>query len=302
MRESYRFVLESCFGADWRDRKPDVQKELHRLRPALRELRRAYKTGKPDLAYRADIAAAYVLACVPLYIEQARETVRLANVLARPPGPAFRAVVFGAGPGPEAVALMRYLFADREYPGPLDVLLLDRASDGWADVRNRLMSCARSWYCQGRQATVRSDTLDFVSDVASARSCVGNADLVIFQNLGNELEYPELEILPRLPPAIMQRSFPLEQVAHGLKDGATMILSDQRSAGAKEWFDCEKRLEPLGTLTIGDGRVTLLDPVDFDPDPWRHLFDKVVSPPRDTEPLYARRNNEFQYLKLRRHR
>ncbi len=113
---------------------------LRELQPQVRALRQAYPRY-PVVFDSADrsVQAAYLLAYLPHYTELLYEVfVRIADITT----PA-RLSLFGSGPCPEVVGLLRYIQdCHPQHADALQVTTYDIAHDDWAWSRNKVVNRA----------------------------------------------------------------------------------------------------------------------------------------------------------------
>ena len=190
---------------------------LESLQPAVRQLRARYRSAHVLVDYR-HTASAYLLAYVPAYIRMAeRVLVRVLKGAAI--GPTLRVGIVGAGPAPEAVALVNYLRRAPRLCEHLDIHLFDVATGAWGPVRTALVDvgCRARW--PGTIDVAHHD-LDLArpSGVAAHRNVFASLDLIVVQNCLNE------DIARR--PAGMEN---LRELLSLLKPGASMAIADQHN-------------------------------------------------------------------------
>ena len=174
---------------------------LKQLRPSLKELRRKYKNYKSrniQIDYSGEIAEAYLLAYVPIYINQALKALRYA----------FER----AGREQPLVSNSRNL--------NLEFHLFDRQNSDWTQAREALLrlGCDERW-----RGDVDIHPREF--DLASSKSLVNhkeaisNLDLAMFQNFDNEIGNYSSASRQNVETTITE-------IAKNLRPGGRLIISD----------------------------------------------------------------------------
>jgi len=172
-------AARESFGADW---------STAALQPALIEMRKSYAaiTG-PDFS-RSEIRLAYALASHPYHAFMAYELFsQCVHVLKSQTPGKFSAVILGAGPGAEAIALIRVLAEKVPDLNHISLTLIDKES-GWTKTRRvTLEQTAQHWW-QG-QLTLNEVTADLSTDEGrqTAINSLVDVDLVVAQAVLTEI-------------------------------------------------------------------------------------------------------------------
>ena len=103
---------------------PQRRTALNQLKPALKELRRAYRRGIPPNFSSEEIRAAYALAYFPHHAVLASACFGAAGLAALGLEPGAEVLVLGAGPGPEVVGLVTAM-SRLDCATPLTIHLVD---------------------------------------------------------------------------------------------------------------------------------------------------------------------------------
>jgi predicted RNA-binding protein with RPS1 domain len=195
----------------------ELRSHVESLQPAVRQLRAGYRSSRVVVEYGAATNAyAYLLAYVPAYIRMAERV--FARVLNRSAvDRVLKVGLVGAGPAPEAVALVNHLRRSPRVCEHLNIHLFDIATSAWMPVRGGLLEVG----CEARwpgTINVAHHDLDLTrpSAVTPHREILADLDLIVVQNCLNE------DIARR--PAGMEN---LRELLSGLKPGASLAIADQ---------------------------------------------------------------------------
>ncbi len=271
IREIYERVARDVAGLEG----PARTATLKRLRPALHDLRSAYRNDNVCINYTPDAVAAYMLAYYPHHVFMTYQTMRdvpLAH------GSSLNVITFGGGPLPELVGLVCALDEARRLPDGLRVRTFDVSRSwrfGTSHALARQMASATKIY-------IHQSELDFTHFIPHPlRAFLGKADLVILQNCCNEMVASE-----NYHDNIMV-------LLEALSAGATLVLADQSdyNSTANAIADIEATIMQTGRYkairTFKASRKRWRSPfIDVPSDVSKHFFD-------DKELLRPRRNIAF---------
>jgi hypothetical protein len=225
-------VLETAraaFGSTW---------GVADLRPALKELRESYavKTG-PDFS-KPEIRLAYSLASHPYHALMSYEMFsQCAHLLKARRVTEFSATLLGAGPGAEAIALVRLLAAKMPDLEHITLTLVDKES-GWSNTRRTTIEkTSRRWW-QGK-LTVNEVTADLVTDDGreTAIGALKDADLVVAQAVLTEI-FDGQESVNLLA----------DVVNHFGSDSLLLLCDFTRMTGLDNWVAELDELESMRTV------------------------------------------------------
>jgi len=158
------------------------------LRPALRTLRRQHSSPESPDYSTSDARLAYALAYHPFHALMSYEVFcQFRDLLPCRDGRVFTAVILGAGPGAEAVALVRILSEISEPPSTIRLRLLDR-EPGWERTRAvTLEVTARRWFSGNLEIEHVTADLSTPEGRRIVREAMSDVDLVTAQAVVSEI-------------------------------------------------------------------------------------------------------------------
>jgi hypothetical protein len=225
-------ILETArgsFGQTW---------TVEELRPSLKELRESYslKTG-PDFS-NPMIRLAYSLASHPYHALMSYEMFsQCAHVLKARRVTEFSATLLGAGPGAEAIALVRLLAAKMPDLEHITLTLVDKES-GWSNTRRTTIEkTSRRWW-QGK-LTINEITADLATDEGreTAIEALKDVDLVVAQAVLTEI-FEGQESVHLLA----------DVVNHFGSDSLLLLCDFTRMTGLENWVAELDELESMRTV------------------------------------------------------
>ncbi len=183
----YDVALQAFVRLDGVESDQDLAASLNSLKEPLRELRRGYKGDRVRVQYERGSELAYLLAYVPASIRMAEQVI----VRTLAPGDVretLRLGIVGAGPAPEAVAMVNLLTATPTSCRRIELHLFDIATDEWQDVRRCLLDvgCVERWSGTIEPPHVHEVDLRSPGAFAQYRSLLQGLDYVLVQNCLNE--------------------------------------------------------------------------------------------------------------------
>lgn len=199
-RESmYSIALETFKRLDeGRIQADGVESALASFKEPLRFLRPAYGSDRVIVTYDLRSQLAYLLAYVPSYIRMAEDVIRR-SLSPRDVGESLRVGLVGAGPAPEAVAMVNLLLATHTPCTRLELHVFDVAEREWSEVRRWLLQvgCCERW---GGIVEVHEHVIDLGTLAAfrDHRPVLAELDLVMVQNCLNEAVASGPEVMVNL--------------------------------------------------------------------------------------------------------
>ncbi len=280
----YDLVVEVAAGISSRRGTETLEEMLSSLREPLRGLRRSYRSGRVLIDYEKGSELAYLLAYVPPYIRMAEQVIARSLVLDSI-GPILDVGLVGAGPAPEAVALINLLIDAKAQVDRLRLHLFDIATDEWRIVREALLDvgCRCRW---DGSIEVQHHSLDLRTPATfnAHRSILQSLDFVMVQNCLNE------DIVHR--PAAVEN---LLDLLSAMRPGSVLAIADQHnyvSVRDRIRMLADQVIDEVETLGRFDAaiRVRVTDPLP--PVLTKHLL-------TGEDGLIPRKNLELGVLVLR---
>jgi hypothetical protein len=222
-------VARESLGDDWSPAS---------LQPALIELRKSYgKLVGPDFS-QSDIRLAYALASHPYHALMSYEVLsQCAHFFAPRESGVFSATILGAGPGAEAIALIRILAERMPTLRSISLTLIDKES-GWSKTRRTtLEKTAKRWW--DGELSITEVTADLATEEGRdiSRNYMDSADLVVAQALLTEIT-EETESVHLLADLLNQFS----------ADSLLLLCDFTRMKGLQEWVSEMEGLDSLRTV------------------------------------------------------
>lgn len=164
----------------------DLAASLNSLKAPLRTLRRGYMDDVVHVRYERGLELAYLLAYVPASIRMAEQVI-VRSLAPEDIGRTFRVGVVGAGPAPEAVAIVNLLSSKVTTCSDIELHLFDVAADAWGDVRRSLLEvgCLERWE-GGIEVRVHELDLREPRAFEPHQMVVQHLDFALVQNCLNE--------------------------------------------------------------------------------------------------------------------
>jgi predicted RNA-binding protein with RPS1 domain len=164
----------------------ELAQKLVELRPHLKYLRSSYGAHSITVEYQDNVLLAYLLAYVPPYIEMAErslEKIRFSNKA----DSILEVALIGAGPIPEAAAIVNLLQSQDTRYEEVRLHLFDHASKDWEPIRRELIVVLNELFDCGR-ITYQSHNFDLTTPSAFVpfERVLQRCTAVIAQNCMNE--------------------------------------------------------------------------------------------------------------------
>ncbi len=181
----YEEILQGLYaGNELAGAAPEEQFEyLCSLQASVKKLRSAYRAGTVSIDYADKLTqAAYLIAYFPHYTEP-MFWVFTKHGLAIP----ARLSVFGGGPGPETIGLLRYISDHHpNYIGGLAVKIYDSGHDGWDWSRTIVRKFVVPTFQGKVKCAIEAEYLDISRTLASR---IESPHFCVFQNCFNEVPH-----------------------------------------------------------------------------------------------------------------
>ena len=162
------------------------------LRPALKSLRKSYRSGEPPAFDAWEVRAAYALAYFPHHAAAAAAAFDAAGRAMLGLGRHTNVLVLGAGPGPEVIGLVEAMGPCQPDTG-LTFHLVDR-EPGWRRSRRATIEAVLSAIpsTEGCDVNWHEHEMDLAASagLAALKPLVQQADLVVCETLLTELPNP----------------------------------------------------------------------------------------------------------------
>lgn len=243
-------AARKSFGRDW---SPSA------LQPALIDMRKSYsQVVGPDFS-RSDIRLAYALASHPYHAFMSYELLSQCAHLLKPRVPGeFSATILGAGPGAEAIALIRLLSEKLPDVQRLSLTLVDKES-GWENTRRVTLNQTSQHWWHG-ELDLNHVTADLATDAGRevAIESLGGVDLVIAQALLTEIVVGDESV-----------NLLADLVNHFSADSLLLLCDFTRMKGFHEYVSALDQVDSLRTVLALQNRF----PVPTCHDEVRPLFE-----------------------------
>lgn len=222
-------AARQSFGQDW---------SAASLQPSLIEMRQSYAavTG-PDFS-RPEIRLAYALASHPYHAFMSYELLsQCAHVLKQQKPGEFSATILGAGPGAEAIALIRFLSESMPDLRRISLTLVDK-EPGWENTRRvTLNHTAQQWWSGELHLNHVTADLSLDDDRERVLKTLDGADLVIAQALLTEIVVGEESV-----------NLLADLVNNFSADSLLLLCDFTRMKGFHEWVTELDQLASLRTV------------------------------------------------------